>query len=158
DEAAVDLQERNRQAVQVGERSEPGPEIVEGEPSAEAHHPLGEGARGIEFLDRRGLGDLEHQVRRARSDPAELAVERIPQPAASASCGAPPCPPPVSQRDASLRPSTSLRSASTVTPSPASPAASLVIGPIETTRAREGRRSPSAATKLRTVDEEVKVR
>ena len=35
--------------------------------------------------------------------------------------------------------------------------ASLVIGPIETTRAPRGKRSPSASVRLRTVDDEVKV-
>ena len=36
-------------------------------------------------------------------------------------------------------------------------AASLVTGPIETMRARSGKPLPTAATKLRTVDEDVNV-
>ena len=40
---------------------------------------------------------------------------------------------------------------------PAARAASLVIGPIETTRAPAGKRSPSASVRLRTVEDEVKV-
>ena len=51
----------------------------------------------------------------------------------------------------------SCRSASTSTVSPASRAASLVIGPIETTFAPSGTPFGAAARKLRTVEEEVKV-
>ena len=51
----------------------------------------------------------------------------------------------------------SWRSASTSTVRPAARAASLVTGPIETTRAARGKRSPSASVRLVTVEEEVKV-
>jgi hypothetical protein len=51
----------------------------------------------------------------------------------------------------------SWRSASTSTWRPAARAVSLVTGPIETTRASLGKRSPSASTRLVTVEEEVKV-
>ena len=44
-----------------------------------------------------------------------------------------------------------------VTSRPASRAAALVTGPIETIRACDGIRSPSEPTRLRTVEEEVKV-
>ena len=51
----------------------------------------------------------------------------------------------------------SWRSASTSTSRPAARAVSLVTGPIETTRAPVGKRSPSASVRLVTVEEEVKV-
>ena len=53
-----------------------------------------------------------------------------------------------SATSASTSPSGSWRSASTSTSSPASRAASLVTGPIETTRARAGKPSPTAATQI----------
>ena len=50
---------------------------------------------------------------------------------------------------AASRPSTSWRSASTATSSPASRTGPLVTGPIETIRAAAGKRSPSASVRLR---------
>ena len=64
DELAVDLDDVERQVLEVGERAEAGAEVVEGEAAAELGEPLGEAARLLEVADRRRLGDLEDQRRR----------------------------------------------------------------------------------------------
>ena len=79
DELAVDLQERGRQVLEVGERAEAGAEVVDREAAAEVGQRLGEAARVLHVGDRRRLGDLEDQARRvdaaaASSSPAISAI------------------------------------------------------------------------------------
>jgi hypothetical protein len=67
DEALVDLEHVQREALQMGERRVAGAEVVDGEPHAQRLE-LGESReRGAGVLHRRALGDLEHQ--RPRRDP-----------------------------------------------------------------------------------------
>jgi hypothetical protein len=50
-ELAVDLQEVERQVLEVVEGAEPGAEVVQREPAAEAGEPVGEGTRARDVRD-----------------------------------------------------------------------------------------------------------
>ena len=64
DELSVDLQVVHRQVLEVVERPETRPEVVEGELAAHLPDPRREAPRLFHVRDRRRLRDLEHQARR----------------------------------------------------------------------------------------------
>ncbi len=72
DEAAVDLQEVDREVLQVAERRQAGAEVVEREAAAELLERVDEAVRLREAGDRRGLGDLEADLRGVDAAAMEL--------------------------------------------------------------------------------------
>lgn len=74
-ELDVDLQEADRELLEVGESPEPRAEVVESEPAAETGHAAGEGFRGFHVLDERGFGDLEDHVGRIGTGPPQLSFD-----------------------------------------------------------------------------------
>jgi hypothetical protein len=63
DELPVELDEAHRQVLEVVERPEAGPEVVDGQARAELVEPAGEAPRLGHVGDRRGLGDLKDEHR-----------------------------------------------------------------------------------------------
>src|SRR5688572_2045261 len=72
DEAAVDLEEIDREMLQVAERREAGAEVVERELAAELLEGLDEAARLREVRDGRCLGDLEADLAAVYATAVEL--------------------------------------------------------------------------------------
>ena len=72
DEAAVDLQEIDREMLQVAERGQAGAEVVERELAAQFLQRLDEAIRLREARDRRGLGDLEADLGGIQAAAVEL--------------------------------------------------------------------------------------
>ena len=62
-EAAVDLQEVDREVLEIAERRQAGAEVIERELAAELLQRLDEAVRLREARDRRGLRDLEADLR-----------------------------------------------------------------------------------------------
>src|SRR6187551_1907729 len=71
-EAAVDLEEVDREVLEVTERREARAEVVEREAAAELLQRLDEAIRLAEARDGRGLRDLEADLRRIDAALAEL--------------------------------------------------------------------------------------
>ena len=67
DELAVDLEDVERQVLEVVERAEAGAEVVERELAAEVGERCGERAGALDVDDRGGLGDLERSGASGRS-------------------------------------------------------------------------------------------
>ena len=61
DERAVELELANREVAQVGERGEPGAEVVDRDDQAEVAELLDDDSRAVEVGDDAGLGDLEDE-------------------------------------------------------------------------------------------------
>jgi hypothetical protein len=75
DELDVDLQEVERQLLEVGEAAVARAEVVERELAAEVVQVLGERARGGLVRDQRRLGYLEHEQGRIRAAPLDAVVD-----------------------------------------------------------------------------------
>jgi DNA-binding transcriptional LysR family regulator len=75
DELDVDLQEVDRQALEVGEPAVAGPEVVERDPAAEVAHRVQEALGDRLVAQERGLGDLEDDERRVGPRLGELALD-----------------------------------------------------------------------------------
>ena len=74
DELDIDLEVPGGDVLQIGERSEAGPEIVKRYGAAEVAEPRREQPRGGEVGHRRGFGDLEVDLVGLQSASDRLAV------------------------------------------------------------------------------------
>ena len=70
-ERAVDLEQVDRELLEVGERRVAGPEVVDGEPDAEVAQPPEPDGRRRRVLHQRAFGDLEDQALRLEAAPVE---------------------------------------------------------------------------------------
>ena len=75
-ELAVDLEDVERQLLEVDERAEPGAEVVEREPAADLGERTGELTRLLEVADGGGLGDLEDELGGSPISPNSSATAR----------------------------------------------------------------------------------
>jgi hypothetical protein len=77
DEGAVDLQHRDREALQVGQRGIAGAEVVDRDARVALGH-LGEDGLGVRRVDhQRAFGDLEHQLVAGRAGKGQGVVQHV---------------------------------------------------------------------------------
>ena len=76
-ERAVDLEFLDRQPLQVGQRGEPCPEVVDRQPHTQPSQLIQDGVGSTRVGDEEALGQLELQERRRDIEPLEEAAHQV---------------------------------------------------------------------------------